>query len=122
MTLMESIFGDSENNDMNQNQDQGSQQQNSAGGTSMTDKDIANDMISASKSGIDQLSKAITETSNPQLRLILSNQLTGAINSHFRLTDMAEKKGWYDSKSCPKEMVNQDIGEFQGLKSQNGMQ
>lgn len=130
MAWMDSILNDSDNKSsssgknsnskgsMSSSSSGGSNSASSGGNTQITDKDIAMDMLSMSKGDIEQLGKAITETTNPQLRLTLTNQLSSAINSHFRLSDMAMKKGWYDAKTCPTQLINQDLGEFQGIKLQ----
>jgi len=116
MAWMDSILGPDEKENPENNQDNNNT--NNATNQQITDKDIAMDMLSGSKADIGQLSKAITESTNPQLRLTLTNQLNSAINSHFRLTDMAIKKGWYEAHSCPTELINKDLGEFQGVKAQ----
>lgn len=116
MAWMDSILGtnDNENPENNENNNNA----NNATNQQVTDKDIAMDMLTSSKGDIGQLSKAITESTNPQLRLTLTNQLNSAINSHFRLSDMAIKKGWYVAHTCPTELINKDLGEFQGIKLQ----
>ena len=53
------------------------------------DKNIALDMLTASKASIGTLAKAAVEAVNPQLRQILSSQLTNTVNEHFRLSDIA---------------------------------
>ncbi|SHJ22509.1 Spore coat protein CotF [Clostridium amylolyticum] len=117
MAWMDSILGPNENENPENNQDNTNNTNNSSN-EQITDKDIAMDMLTSSKGDIGQLTKAITESTNPQLRLTLTNQLNSAINSHFRLSDMAIKKGWYEAHTCPTELINKDLGEFQGMKLQ----
>lgn len=91
---------------------------NGGNGTNLQDKDIALDMLITSKSDIGMLTKAITETTNPQLRQMLTNQLNTCINDHFRLSDMAINKGWYNAYANPQQQVQQDVIEAQNLNSQ----
>ncbi|MCT8977783.1 spore coat protein [Clostridium sp. CX1] len=94
-----------------------SDDQNNSG--SLNDKDIALDMLISSKMDISSLAKTITETTNPQLRQLLSAQLTNCINQHFRLSDMAINKQWYNAYANPQQQVQQDVKELQNLSQQN---
>ena len=72
----------------------------------MDDKDIGLGMLSSSKAGIAMLTATIVETTNPQLRQMLTSQLNAAINSHFQLSDMAIQNGWYNAYDTPSEQIN----------------
>jgi similar to spore coat protein len=92
---------------------------NSSNNSALNDKDIAMDMLITSKGDITSLAKAVTETTNPQLRQILSSQLTNCINEHFRLSDIAINKQWYNAHANPQEQIKQDIQELQNLSQQS---
>lgn len=92
---------------------------NSNNNSALNDKDIAMDMLITSKGDITSLAKAVTETTNPQLRQILSSQLTNCINEHFRLSDIAINKQWYNAHANPQEQIKQDIQEMQNLSQQS---
>lgn len=83
--------------------------------TSLTDKDIALDLLTSSKTGVTTLAKALTETTNPQLRQTLKTQLTNCIDSHCRLSDMAINKGWYNAYESPQEQLQQDLSNINTL-------
>jgi similar to spore coat protein len=86
---------------------------------SMPDKYLALELLTTSKNDITLLSKAITETVNPQLRQILTNQLNACINDHFQLSDLATQKGWYNAFTSPGQQIKQDLQEAQNLNNQN---
>lgn len=77
------------------------------------DKDIAIDMLSMSKNDILSLAKAVTETINPDVRQLLSSQITAYINDHFRLSDLAISKGWYNANNDPQQQIQQDVKDSQ---------
>lgn len=79
------------------------------------DRDIASDMLKDSKFGVISLSKAISITTNPQLREFLQNELLTAINQHHRLSGIATEKEWYKPFMAPKEQVSDDFQATQGL-------
>lgn len=81
----------------------------------LTDKDMAMDMLKDSKFALCSMSMAITETSNPELRQELKKQLNGAIQSHFKLADMAAKKDWYKPHLSPQELLNRDYEDSQAI-------
>lgn len=87
-------------------------------GTNLNDKDIAMDMLTSSKTRIRILAKAAVEATNPQLRQILSCELTNSVNEHFKLSDMAVNKQWYNAFADPVQKIQQDVAEAQNL-SQN---
>jgi similar to spore coat protein len=87
--------------------------------SSMLDKDLATELLMSSKNDIVLLSKAVTETANPQLRQILTNQLNACINEHFQLSDLANQKGWYNAFASPGQQIKQDLQEAQNLMNQN---
>ncbi|WP_246582641.1 spore coat protein [Clostridium mobile] len=77
----------------------------------MDDKDIALDALAASKTDISLLSKVIPETTNHQLRQMLTNQLNSCINDHFKLSDMVISKGWYPAYATPQDQLKNDLNK-----------
>lgn len=86
--------------------------------TGITDKDIAMDMLIDSKATLTTLSMALTETTNPRLREVLSGQLIACINSHYRLSDIAIAKGWYNASSDPYQQLQQELSAVQAINNQ----
>ncbi|MDF2883694.1 MAG: coat protein [Clostridiaceae bacterium] len=83
--------------------------------TTLTDRDIALDLLTSSKATITTLAKTITETTNTQLRETLKNQLTACVNSHNRLSDISISKGWYDAYANPEQQLNQDLSAINAI-------
>ena len=75
----------------------------------LTEKDIALDLIASSKATVTTLAKVLTETTNSQLRDTLRGQLTACVNSHYRLSDIAINKGWYNAHQDPQQQLQQDL-------------
>lgn len=90
-------YNSSNNNDNNMN--------------TMDDRDIALDSLAASKTDISLLSKVIPETTNQQLRQMLTNQLNSCINDHFKLSDMVISKGWYPAYATPQDQLKNDLNK-----------
>lgn len=75
----------------------------------LTEKDIALDLITSSKATVTTLAKVLTETTNSQLRDTLRGQLTACVNSHYRLSDIAMNKGWYNAHQDPQQQLQQEL-------------
>lgn len=82
---------------------------------SLTEKDIAQDMIKDSKFGVTSLTAAVAETTNPELREILKTQLDKAVGEHFELTDMLINKDWYPAYEDPAEQLKRDYEQAKDL-------
>jgi similar to spore coat protein len=96
----------SNNNNNNNNND--SDSNNSA-----KDKGIALELLTMSKSDIVTLASVITEITNPQLRELLGSQLTNSLNEHYKLSDIAVNKQWYNTFSTPQQQLQQDLEQAQ---------
>ncbi|WP_459479333.1 spore coat protein [Clostridium saccharoperbutylacetonicum] len=83
--------------------------------TTLTEKDIALDLITSSKTTITTLSKTLTEATNPQLRETLKNQLTACVNSHYRLSDISINKGWYNAHIDAEQQLQQDLSTINSI-------
>lgn len=78
----------------------------------LTEKDIALDLITSSKATVTTLAKVLTETTNSQLRDTLRGQLTACVNSHYRLSDIAINKGWYNAHQDPQQQLQQELSSI----------
>jgi len=81
---------------------------------SLNDQDIVNDMLKDSKFGIHSLTVALGESSSSQFREKLVNQMNSCIDEHFRLTDLAIQKNWYQPNLPPDQQLQQDISSASG--------
>lgn len=81
----------------------------------LTEQDIALDLITSSKSTITTLAKTLTETTNSELRDTLKNQLTACVNSHYRLSDIAMSKGWYNAYDAPDQQLQQNLSAINSV-------
>jgi similar to spore coat protein len=61
----------------------------------MTDKVIATDFLVSTKAGIRNLAFAITETTTPELRTGLREELRNAVQTHEKITNFMIEKGIY---------------------------
>ncbi|MBC2581633.1 spore coat protein [Clostridium sp. DJ247] len=112
MSWVDDLFGSDDSQDDSNKSSSNNDDKNSK----LNDKEIALDMLIMSKLDITSMAKAVTETTNPQLRQMLSSQLNNCINQHFRLADMAINKQWYNAYASPQQQLQQDITEVQQLQ------
>jgi similar to spore coat protein len=85
----------------------------------LSEKEIAFDLILSSKAEIATLAKVITETTNTKLRVTLKSELTSCINSHYRLSDIAINKKWCDAYGNPQQQLKQDLSAINSVIKQN---
>lgn len=83
--------------------------------STLSDKDIALDMVKDSKFAVTSLSAAAAEAVNPQLREMLRGQLDKAVTEHFELSDIVINKGWYPAQDQPMEQLKQEYESSQNL-------
>lgn len=79
----------------------------------LSDKDIVYDMLKDSKFGLIGLTFALSECTNPQLRIILLDQFGRCVTDHHALTDLAMKKDWYPSDAAPMDQIRIDITDLE---------
>jgi similar to spore coat protein len=77
--------------------------QNMTGMGGITDQVIATDLLLAAKSGIIMYSVAVSETIQPELREVLTEQLNMAINLHAQVSDFMLAKGYYNPHDLNKQ-------------------
>lgn len=68
-----------------------------AGIKEMSDQVIATDFLISAKSGVQNYAVAITETTSPEVRMILRGQLKDAIATHEKIFNYMMKKGYYNA-------------------------
>ena len=77
----------------------------------LSDKDIVYDMLKDSKFGLIGLTFALSECTNPQLRLILMDQFNRCVMDHHALTDLSMKKDWYAGYTAPMDQLRIDLAD-----------
>jgi len=83
----------------------------------LNDKDYALEFLNTSKVDIGMLSKSVTEAFNAELRKVFTNQLNASINDYFKLSDLANQKGFYNALATPSSQIQQDIQEAKNLQN-----
>jgi len=77
----------------------------------LSDKDIVYDMLKDSKFGLIGLTFALSECTNPQLRLILMDQFNRCVMDHHALTDLSMRKDWYAGYAAPMDQLRIDLAD-----------
>lgn len=80
----------------------------------MREKDMVNDVLSSTKSGITNYSKAISECSNQRLRQTLKQIRDQDETFQYQLYQVAEQKGYYRPA---KKANQQDVDEVKNQYS-----
>lgn len=93
--------------------------QNKESSNSISDKDIALDMLLDSKNDINMLTNAIAEAINPEVREFLRNRLNICVNEHFRLSDLSVSKDWYPAYSDAQQQIKKTSLEAENLINEN---
>jgi len=76
-----------------------------AGVGDLTDEVMANDFLSAAKSGIKGYALALSETVTPEVRDVLKRQLDAAINTHTSIVNYMTEKGFYQAYNPGKQFA-----------------
>ncbi|QGU96020.1 spore coat protein [Clostridium bovifaecis] len=74
----------------------------------MSDQVIATDFLIAAKSGIKNYAVALTETTSPEVRVVLRRHLNDAIRTHEVITNYMMKNGYYHAYN-PQEQFEIDM-------------
>lgn len=74
-------------------------------GRGLGDREHALELLTSGKFAVGALARALTETSNPELRELLLTQLNVCVKEHFRLADLAVSKGWYQPYAAPEQQL-----------------
>ncbi|AGX43860.1 spore coat protein F precursor [Clostridium saccharobutylicum] len=70
----------------------------------MTDQVIATDFLISAKSGVQNYAVAITETTSPEVRLVLRKQLEDAIVTHDKISNYMMEKGYYHAYNMQEQL------------------
>lgn len=82
----------------------------------LTDQVIATDFLNAAKAGIKIYAIALSETSSPEVRKVLKEQLDDAIETHENITKLMMDKSWYHAKDL-QQQIKLDIQNAQNVLS-----
>lgn len=72
----------------------------------MTDKVIASDFLISAKAGIRNLAFAVTETTTPELRKALREELRNAVITHENISNYMIAKGMYHPNNLEEQLQN----------------
>ncbi|MFS8212369.1 spore coat protein [Paenibacillus sp. S29] len=82
--------------------------QNMTGMGGMTDQVIASDLLISAKSGIKSYAIALTESTNSEVRNVLCDQLSKAVNLHEQIFNYMKNNGYYNAYD-PEQQIQMDI-------------
>ncbi|WP_313894903.1 spore coat protein [Psychrobacillus sp.] len=105
---------------------------NSVGMPELTDSGIALEFLLSTKTGVRNLSIALTETATPTIRKLLQEQLDVTIALYFEIADLMMKKKWLnlydlelqkllDIKSAQNAVDIANLNLFPGVTNRKGM-
>ena len=75
--------------------------------TSMSEKDLMQDLLATEKQAISAYSTGITESSCENLRNTLVDNFKNNQNIQYKIFDAMKQKGWYPTKDAPDNEVQQ---------------
>lgn len=84
----------------------------------LSEKDILNDMLLQEKHMSAAYTTYVTEASCPNLRNLLTQNLTDIFSEQFQVFDTMRQKGLYQSKDAPTNEVQQAKQQFQQMWQQ----
>lgn len=81
---------------------------NTTGMGAMTDQVVASDLLIAAKSGIKNYAAALSEAATPEVRNVLCDQLSKAVNLHEQIFNYMKDNGLYNAYD-PDQQIQMDI-------------
>lgn len=81
---------------------------NTTGMNAMTDQVVAADLLIAAKSGIKNYTAALSEAATPEVRNVLCDQLSKAVNLHEQIFNYMKDNGYYNAYD-PDQQIQMDI-------------
>lgn len=90
---------------------------NQLSNTNVMDRDIAMNMIKDSKHALCSMSMALMETSNHQLRDMMTKHFMASVQEHYALADFAIAKGWYMAHNTPQQQLRSHLTQQQQVHS-----
>ena len=82
----------------------------------MTDQDKMEDLLSEEKYLISAYGTFIPEAVCPQLRQVLTQNLTECVDNQYTIFDQMSRMGWYPTKDAPAADINAAREKFSNLK------
>ncbi|WP_088105465.1 spore coat protein [Halalkalibacter urbisdiaboli] len=71
---------------------------------SPTDHAIATNMLFEAKAAVKDLAAAITESTSPEIRTFLTQELRSAIQQHEQIYVFLQERGIYDAYNVPQQL------------------
>ncbi|WP_055105735.1 spore coat protein [Paenibacillus ihumii] len=81
---------------------------NMTGMGAMTDQVVASDLLIAAKSGIKNYAAALSEAATPEVRNVLCDQLSKAVNLHEQIFNYMRDNGYYNAYD-PDQQIQMDV-------------
>ena len=91
---------------------------NTMGNTMLEEKDILNDILNQEKQIVTLYSTAITESSCPNMRQMLMQNMSQSSADQYNVFVQMRNKGYYQTKPADSQEVMQAKQKFQQMKSQ----
>ena len=96
------------------------QQNNHCAQATLSDRDRLEDLLSQEKYLINAYGTFVPEATCPQLRQVLTTNLTDCIQNQYTLFDQMNQMGWYPVKPAPAQDIDTARQKFAQLKQQLG--
>lgn len=81
---------------------------NMTGMGAMNDQVVASDLLIAAKSGIKNYAAALSEAATPEVRNVLCDQLSKAVNLHEQIFNYMRDNGYYNAYD-PDQQIQMDV-------------
>ena len=95
--------------------------QMNVGGTQvLNDQDKMNDLLSEEKSLISAYGTFLPEASCPQLRQVLTQNMSGCAEDQYTIFDQMSQLGWYPTKDAPAAEVSAAREKFSQIRQTLG--
>ena len=96
------------------------QQNNHCTQAALSDRDRLEDLLSQEKYLINAYGTFVPEATCPQLRQVLTANLTDCIQNQYTLFDQMNQMGWYPVKPAPTQDIDAARQKFAQMKQQMG--
>lgn len=84
----------------------------------LSEKELLNDLLNQEKHIVSSYTMAITESSCPNMRNVLSTQFNQTTQDQFKVFDHMRQRGYYPTKDAADADVQQAKQKFQTMESQ----
>ena len=86
----------------------------------MTDQDQLTDLLTQEKHMIGTYSAMVAEASCPNLRGVLTNNMSDTVADQYQVFSQMRQRGWYPGKDAPTPEVDAAKQKFTQMKQQMG--